>query len=55
MRFPDGGWQPLGKGVTDSDGRVRNLLPEGVALTEAVYRLTFDHLPEPLLSSTRTE
>jgi 5-hydroxyisourate hydrolase len=48
VRFPDGAWQPLGKGVTDADGRAKNLLPEGVALTEAVYRLTFDRLPEGL-------
>jgi len=46
VRFPDGAWQPLGKGVTDADGRAKNLLPESVALTEAVYRLTFDKLPE---------
>ena len=37
-----GGWQQLGAGRTDADGRLRTLLPEGVALEAAVYRLTFD-------------
>jgi 5-hydroxyisourate hydrolase len=37
-----GVWMTLGGGVTDADGRARNLLPEGVALTAGVYRLTFD-------------
>jgi 5-hydroxyisourate hydrolase len=27
---------------TDADGRVRALLPEGMALEEGMYRLTFD-------------
>jgi 5-hydroxyisourate hydrolase len=48
VRFPDGAWQSLGKAVTDADGRARNLLPEGVELTEAVYRLTFGNLPDGL-------
>jgi 5-hydroxyisourate hydrolase len=48
VRFPDGAWQFLGKGVTGADGRASNLLPEGVALTKAVYRLTFGNLPEGL-------
>jgi 5-hydroxyisourate hydrolase len=46
VRFPDGAWSLLGKGVTDADGRASNLLPEGTALSAAIYRLTFDHLPE---------
>jgi 5-hydroxyisourate hydrolase len=46
VQFPDGSWKPLGKGLTDADGRARNLLPEGAVLTEAIYRLTFDRLPE---------
>ena len=38
----DGGtWQPLATGVTDDDGRNRQLL-DGQALTPGVYRLTFD-------------
>jgi 5-hydroxyisourate hydrolase len=48
VQFPDGAWQPLGKGLTDPDGRARNLLPQGTALTAGIYRLTFDNLPEGL-------
>ena len=32
----------LGRGVTDSDGRLRTLLPSGEALGAGTYRLTFD-------------
>jgi 5-hydroxyisourate hydrolase len=35
-------WQPVGKGVTDGDGRIRTLVPEGRPLTIGVYRLVFD-------------
>ncbi len=35
------GWTIAGNGVTDDDGRLRDLLP-GVALTAGCYRLTFD-------------
>ncbi len=45
VRFPDGAWNLLGKGVTDADGRARSLLPEDTALAQGVYRLTFDNLP----------
>jgi 5-hydroxyisourate hydrolase len=45
VRFPDGGWKTLGKGVTDAGGRASKLLPDAIALTEATYRLTFDNLP----------
>jgi 5-hydroxyisourate hydrolase len=48
VRFPDGAWNTLGSGVTGADGRAQNLLPDGVALTAAVYRLTFGNLPEGL-------
>ncbi len=34
-------WRPLAHGVTDSDGRVRSLT-DGIALQEAIYRLTFE-------------
>jgi 5-hydroxyisourate hydrolase len=46
VQFPDGAWKNLGREITDADGRARNLLPEGAPLTEGVYRLTFDHLPD---------
>ncbi len=39
-RRPDGGWGRLGAGVTDGDGRVRELT--GGAGREGVHRLTFD-------------
>ena len=34
-------YRHLARGVTDDDGRVKTLLPEG-ALSAGVYRLTFD-------------
>lgn len=34
-------WLELGRGQTDADGRCRTLLPEGVSLQQARYRLTF--------------
>ena len=42
VRREAGVWERLGAGHTDADGRLRNLLPEGVALEAAVYRLTFE-------------
>jgi 5-hydroxyisourate hydrolase len=35
-------WRPLGRGSTDADGRLRDLLPPGHVLAEGSYRLTFD-------------
>jgi len=35
-------WQVIGKGVTDDDGRLRDLLAPGTSLTVGRYRLTFD-------------
>ena len=35
-------WKTLGQGVTDPDGRVKTLLPEGSPLAEGIYRLTFE-------------
>ena len=37
----DGGWQQIGKGATDADGRARDLMTDGSVLSEGVYRLTF--------------
>ena len=42
---PRGGDTELGAGVTDDDGRVRDLLAPGVALPEGTYRLRFDTGP----------
>jgi hydroxyisourate hydrolase len=35
-------WETIGKGKTDNDGRLRDLLSSGETLTESNYRLTFD-------------
>ena len=35
-------WEIIGKGVTDEDGRLRDLLDSGAILPAANYRLTFD-------------
>jgi 5-hydroxyisourate hydrolase len=35
------GWQLLGQGRTDADGRLKNLLPADFDLRAGVYRLTF--------------
>ena len=37
----DSGWQQIGRGVTDADGRARDLLPAAYTLAAGVYRLTF--------------
>lgn len=39
---PVEGWRLLATGVTDADGRLRNLLPEGDSPAGGVYRLVFD-------------
>jgi 5-hydroxyisourate hydrolase len=36
-----GGWTELGRGTTDGDGRLRNLIAPG-SLAEGTYRLTFE-------------
>jgi 5-hydroxyisourate hydrolase len=35
-------WHVIGHGETDSDGRVRALVPDPTKLTRGVYRLVFD-------------
>jgi 5-hydroxyisourate hydrolase len=37
----DEGWKILGRGRTDADGRLRDLLPADVKVEAGVYRLTF--------------
>lgn len=37
----EGAWAALGRGETDADGRLRNLLPDDARLQAGVYRLTF--------------
>ena len=41
-RDEGGGWRVVGRGATDSDGRLRDLLPADSRLSEGDYRLTFD-------------
>jgi 5-hydroxyisourate hydrolase len=36
------GWQQIGKGATDADGRARDLMTADAVLSEGVYRLTFE-------------
>lgn len=36
------GFRVLGKGATDADGRLRNLLADGHPLEPGTYRITFD-------------
>ena len=36
------GWQVVGRGVTDADGREGTLVPDGRRLAGGRYRLTFD-------------
>lgn len=38
----EGEWQELGRGATDEDGRLRNLLPDDARLLSGSYRLTFE-------------
>jgi 5-hydroxyisourate hydrolase len=43
LELEDGdAWQLVGKGVTDRDGRLRTLMPDGERPVAGVYRLTFD-------------
>ena len=37
-----GGWQLVGKGITNADGRVSDLVPADSPIAVGVYRLIFD-------------
>ncbi|HZT59281.1 MAG TPA: hydroxyisourate hydrolase [Pyrinomonadaceae bacterium] len=41
-RGEGGDWRLLGRGATDADGRLRDLLPDDFDLKAGAYRLTFD-------------
>ena len=41
IEAPDG-WKLLGKGMTNADGRISDLLPEDFAVEAGVYRLVFN-------------
>jgi 5-hydroxyisourate hydrolase len=38
----DDGWQTIGRGVTDADGRLRDLLSAERTVVPGTYRLSFD-------------
>ncbi len=42
MNGTSGDWHALGTGVTDTDGRLRDLLPDDFNLQPGLYRLSFD-------------
>jgi 5-hydroxyisourate hydrolase len=44
-RAANGHWSELGRGHTDSDGRLKTLHPAADTLQAGVYRLTFDTQP----------
>ena len=37
-----GGWDKLAGGVTNTDGRIGNLLPDEIKLSAGIYRMRFD-------------
>ncbi|MBC7543583.1 MAG: hydroxyisourate hydrolase [Candidatus Sericytochromatia bacterium] len=37
----DGTWQELANGITDDDGRIKDLLPSDHPLATGIYRMTF--------------
>lgn len=41
IRGDDGSWEPRGHGVTDADGRLKDLLKDS-ALSIGTYRISFD-------------
>ena len=42
LQTAEGNWKEIGRGTSDSDGRVKGLVSPGFALREGAYRLTFD-------------
>ena len=42
LEAADGSWKQIGAGLTDADGRAKDLLPDGFALHSGTYRLVFD-------------
>jgi len=42
MQDAAGQWSPVGDGATDTDGRLRTLLPEGSSAPAGVYRMCFE-------------
>jgi len=42
FQSPDNGWQSIGVGTTDSDGRIGDLMSSDTALEMGTYRLVFN-------------
>ena len=42
IQHAGGSWQELGRGRTDADGRLRDLLSPDFPLREGIFRLTFE-------------
>lgn len=42
MQAGEDSWKLIGKGETDADGRLKELLSSSYVLTKGTYRLTFD-------------
>ena len=38
-------WTTLAEGVTDADGRIKDLLPEGAAIEKGTYKMCFETGP----------
>ena len=45
MRVDDGNRTPVGSGVTDADGRLKNLVPDAPGPNAGVFELTFETGP----------
>lgn len=42
VQEPDNSFRRLGEGLTNSDGRISDLLPPDTRLKSGIYRMTFD-------------
>jgi 5-hydroxyisourate hydrolase len=42
---PESGWERLGEGITDQNGRIAHLSPEDQPLDAGAYRITFRTAP----------
>ncbi len=43
LEYYNGGrWEEVGKGITNNDGRIKDLVPHGQRTSNGAYRLTFD-------------
>ena len=49
----EGGWKLIGKGTTNADGRITDLVPSQVTIAAGMYRLVFD--TDKYFSNQQTE